>query len=256
MDDTIVNYFIWFIGCIFSSVITAISGGGGMISIPLLIYLGLPSHFILGINKVILTTASVTATWRYYKNGLLQLNQELLLSFVLCIGMAVFGAEMSDVLSTYYMLILLLVMIILLFLMDWLTKKRNQDNEKNKAHLRPKIIYPTAIVIGFYSGFFGPGTSVISFFIISFFASVPTMINVAFSKSLAMISSLAALITFAVEGKVLWDYGLIGLVGAFKGSWIGAGLAMKVDPKKVKLFFNVMLVVFLMKTLYDLFIES
>lgn len=254
MDDQYINYLIWFLGCIFSSVITAISGGGGMFSIPLLIYLGLPTHYILGTNKVILTTASVTATWRYYKNGLLQLNQELLISFVLCIGMAIFGAEMSDVLSTHSMLILLLVMIIVLFTMDRYKKKESTEN--NKAHLRPKIIYPTAILLGFYSGFFGPGTSVISFFIISFFASVPTMVNVAFSKSLAMISSLAALITFAIEQKVLWDYGIIGLVGAFIGSWIGAGLAMKVDPKKVKTFFNVMLIVFLIKTLYDLWVEN
>lgn len=252
MDEQIYKYIFWFIICSFSSVITAISGGGGMLSLPALIFLGLPDAVILGTNKVILTTASITATFRYYKKGLLKINYQLLIACSISLVMAILGAELSKQLNAKYMLYLLLVIILFLFLLEWYNRKHPKLDDNYKDDTPSKVVYPIAFVIGLYSGFFGPGTSVICFFLLSFFSKMPVMINVAFSKSLAMISSASALSFFMIEGLVYWDYGLVGIIGAFVGSWFGAGIAMKVDPKKVKNFFNVILVLFLLKTLYDL----
>lgn len=253
MDEQIYKYIFWFITCSFSSIITAISGGGGMLSLPALIYLGLPDAFILGTNKVILTTASVTATFRYYKRGLLKVNRQLLIACGISLSTAVVGAELSKQLNSRYMLYLLLGIILFLFFLEWYSRKYPKSSEEYNDHTPSKIIYPTSFFIGLYSGFFGPGTSVIAFFVLSFFSRMPVMVNVAFSKSLAMISSASALVFFMTEGLVYWDYGIIGILGAFAGSWLGAGIAMKVDAKKVKTFFNIILVLFLIKTLYDLY---
>ncbi|NME66962.1 sulfite exporter TauE/SafE family protein [Flammeovirga aprica] len=252
MDEQIYKYIFWFLVCSFSSVITSISGGGGMLSLPALIYLGLPDAVILGTNKVILTTASITATFQYHRKGFLKINRQLLIACGISLVMAVCGAELSKLMNAKYMLYLLLVIILFLFTLEWYKRKHPKSETDFDDNVPSKIVYPTAFLIGLYSGFFGPGTSVICFFILSFFSNIPVMVNVAFSKSLAMISSMSALFFFMMEGLVYWDYGLVGVVGAFLGSWIGAELVVKVNPKVVKAFFNVILILFLLKTLYDL----
>ncbi|WP_044208077.1 sulfite exporter TauE/SafE family protein [Flammeovirga sp. OC4] len=252
MDEQVYKYIFWFVVCCFSSVITSISGGGGMLSLPALIYLGLPDAFILGTNKVILTTASITATFKYHQKGLLKINRQLIIACCISLVMAIFGAKLSKMMNAKFMLYLLLAIILFLFLLEWYNRKHPKPEGKYDESVPSKVVFPTAFFIGLYSGFFGPGTSVICFFILSFFSNIPVMVNVAFSKSLAMISSTAALSFFMIEGLVYWDFGLVGIVGAFTGSWIGAELVMKVDPKRVKAFFNVILILFLIKTLYDL----
>ncbi|MBB6462964.1 sulfite exporter TauE/SafE family protein [Flammeovirga kamogawensis] len=252
MEEPIIKYIIWFLVCIFSSVITAISGGGGMLSLPVLISLGLPEYLLLGTNKAVLTTGNLTATIRYIKSGIINFDKLLITSCFISLFAAIGGAECSRYLNTQWMLYLLLFIILSLFCMEFL-KKRYPKKEENKAKTPLLLIYLTIIMIGFYNGFFGPGTGVISFFLFSYLTPMKVMESVAFSKTIAVVSSLTAFAYFTYLGRIDWIYACIGILGAILGSWIGAGIAMKVDSKKVKIFFNVTLSVFLIKILFDLF---
>ncbi|WP_170178487.1 sulfite exporter TauE/SafE family protein [Flammeovirga pectinis] len=252
MEEPILKYIIWFLVCVFSSVITAISGGGGMLSLPVLISLGLPEAVLLGTNKAVLTTGTLTATIRYIKSGVVKFNRLLITSCFISFFAAIGGAECSRYLDTQWMLYLLLFIISSLFCIEFL-KKRHPQKEKNKAKTPLLFIYLTVISMGFYNGFFGPGTGVISFFLFSYLTPMKVMESVAFSKTIAVVSSLTAFAYFTYLGRIDWSYAGIGILGAIIGSWTGAGIALKVDSKKVKIFFNVILSIFLIKILFDIF---
>lgn len=88
--------------------------------------------------------------------------------------------------------------------------------------------------IGFYDGFFGPGTG-------SFFAlALVTLLGMgltratAHTKALNFASNLVSVMVFAIGGHVLWAIGLVMAVGQVAGGWLGSHAAMRFGPRIIR----------------------
>lgn len=107
-----------------------------------------------------------------------------------------------------------------------LVSPRMSDDD---AHQRigPRAYSPIGALIGFYDGFFGPGTG--SFFTTSLVAlrGLGLTRATALTKLFNLTSNVAAVLLFAIGGHMFWLLGLCMAGGAMLGGWIGSHTAMR-----------------------------
>jgi len=240
-----------FILIAFSGFIDSIAGGGGLISIPTYMIFGVPAEFILGTNKTVSTSGTTIAVSRYILNGKIDWKTVGYAIIAALIGSQI-GASYSHILSKETMTLILIFIVPFIFILNLkLSGNKRQESEVSSLVLKSVLI---GFFIGGYDGFFGPGTG--TFLIFSFV----TILHWDFGKASAnariinYASNLSAFVYFLFNGNILWEVVVIGLLGSFLGNWIGSGLVVKLSEKIVKPIFNTVLIMLLIKCIYDVFI--
>ena len=114
---------------------------------------------------------------------------------------------------------------------------------------------PIAFGIGFYDGFFGPGTG--SFFVFLFvrWLGYDFLNASASAKILNIATNLAALILFAAKGHVWWHYALVLALANVAGSLLGTRMALRHGAGFVRAAFVLVVSALILKTGYDGFLR-
>ncbi|MHB8133919.1 MAG: TSUP family transporter [Anaerolineaceae bacterium] len=234
-DLTLLVIIILFVGGFLSGFVDSIAGGGGIISVPVLLSVGLPPHFALGTNKLQSSFGSLIAALNYTRGGLVKLKDLGLGILFTAIGAAIGTLTIQllpqDLLKTIIPFMLLAVFIFMLFSKDLGSLDQHPKMKENLFFL----IF--GLLLGFYDGFFGPGTG--SFWILAFVLLLGYNMKkaTAATKWLNFTSNIIALIFFAIGGKVLVVPGLIMAVGQFSGAFLGSKLVLRSGVKFVRFFF-------------------
>ncbi len=111
------------------------------------------------------------------------------------------------------------------------------------------------VTIGFYDGFFGPGTGSFFVFLLVRWLGYDFLNASASAKLLNTATNLAALILFAIKGHVWWHYALVLAVANVVGSLLGTRMALKHGAGFVRGFFVLVVSALILKTGYDAFIR-
>ena len=201
-------------------------GGGGLISLPALLFVGLPPALALGTNKLGGTISALTSTFSYLHSRKITWRVVRYLIPLAFIG-SVLGADLVRHLPTAFLRPLVVIMLIVVTLYTVfrrdLGKYMTYTGMSQRMRLFAVIV---AVIIGFYDGFFGPGTG--SFLIISFlllgFDFVQASAN---GKVLNLASNVAALLTFAALHTIDYTYGLCLGAGMMVGAFVGSQLAIR-----------------------------
>lgn len=204
--------------------IDAIAGGGGLITVPSLLAAGLPPVTALATNKLQSSFGIVIACWRYGRQGLIDFRAYGgTAALVFVAGMA--GALLVTLVSNAVLAALMPVLIVGVIAYTLLSP-RMTDADSHERLSRPGYA-PVAAGIGFYDGFFGPGTG--SFFTASLVAlrGMGLRRATAHAKLFNMASNLASLVLFALGGHALWLLGLVMALGAMAGAWLGSHMAIR-----------------------------
>ena len=216
---------------VFTGFVDAIAGGGGLIMLPALIFAGLPPHAVLGTNKLQSMCGTMMATWRYHRAGLFKVRPNLWLVAFTFAG-AIAGAM---VIQRFEARVLSLVVPLLLMAVALYTllSPRMDDND-NPAVIGKGGYLPVASGIGFYDGFFGPGTG--QFFAASLVGLRGMGLTRAtgLTKLLNLTSNVASVIVFALGGQVVWLLGLCMALGSITGAWLGAHSATRFGAKLIR----------------------
>lgn len=218
-----------------AGLVDAISGGGGLISLPAYLIAGLPPHTAIATNKMSSTCGTALATTRFIKNKLVNFKLALPAAVAAVIG-ATIGANLS-LLVTETVLLYLMIAILPVCAFLVLNKKLFHDGNEDEIILNKrtyKIAIVIAIVVGLYDGFYGPGTG--TFLIVAFtvFAKFSIKTANAQAKIINLTSNITSLIVFLLNGEVLLILGLAAAVCNMAGGYIGSGLVMKNGAKIVK----------------------
>lgn len=236
--------------------IDAMAGGGGLITIPALLLVQIPPLLALGTNKLQGCSGSFTAALTMLKKRQVRLA-DVKVSFVAAFIGAGFGTlavQQIDPQALDAIIPLILLGIGFYFLLAPGTG--NRDGKPRVASwIYRFLVVP---VIGFYDGFFGPGTG-------SFFSLVgvslrgQTLISAtAAAKVLNFATNIASLIMFVAGGKVLWLVGLVMVCGQIIGAFAGTHAAIKggarlIRPLIVAVCFTMVLRYFWQKGLLSFF---
>lgn len=251
-----------FLAAFLAGLIDAIGGGGGLITIPTLLNLGIPPALLLGTNKTIACLGSLPALIRYRRAGLwppLSVRLSLVL-FCLAFSAAFLGAWLSSlafILDRLRLLIpVLLLVVLLVMIRKWFFVRAerkallaSEDQGLSLALNRPSRLLALA-GISAYDGLFGPGTGT---FFLSYLESLglKTMSANALTKGFNFASNLGALSFFAWQGKVIWLLGLAGASAYLLGNYLGSSLVLRRGQSLVRAFVILATLALLIKYLWQ-----
>ena len=223
-------YVILFIVAFFASLIDSIAGGGGLLTTPSMLLVGIPPLNVLATNKFQSCFGTFTSTYNYYRNGLLVEKKKTLYFTLSFLGSSVGTLLVSRISNeTLESIIPILLISAAIF---FITNKGPSGVKQNNKLL---VIFNLLVfAIGFYDGFFGPGTG--SFFVLSFIIikGVNIMEATAVTKLLNFSSNFAAFLIFAYQGYVIWILGLVMAVAQVAGAYTGSKFAIKNGEKVVR----------------------
>jgi uncharacterized membrane protein YfcA len=207
--------------------VDAIAGGGGLLTVPAILWTGLPPHLALGTNKGQSVFGSFAALARFARGGLVDARRARV-TFPMGLAGSLAGAGL--VLATPPSALRPIVLALLAFAALFVGLRRGAP--PRLADARPPrhaslVAAAIALAIGAYDGFFGPGTG--TFLIVAFAALLGDGLAhaSASAKVVNFASNLAALALFASRGVVVWRIALPMAAAQLAGGWIGAHLAIR-----------------------------
>ncbi|WP_346234474.1 TSUP family transporter [Lysinibacillus telephonicus] len=240
--------FFGFVG----SFINATVGGGGLITLPALLSVGLPPSAAIATNKLAASMGNLTSSLTFLKAG--KIDMKLLgpvLPFVFAFSML--GAWTVHLMDSELLTPLIIVMLIAVLIYTLVNKDWGKLEERKPLNWKRGILFFGGLVLlGFYDGFFGPGTGsfIIFIFLIMGFDFLQSAGN---AKVLNFMSNIAALIMFLILGEVVFTYGLIMGVSMIAGAFFGTKFALNRGTKFVRMLFIIMTSVLIAKNIYDYF---
>jgi uncharacterized membrane protein YfcA len=215
---------ILFLVAILAGFINAIAGGGGLLSIPILMWVGLPPATVLATNKLQACGGSFFASYYFVRQGIIKLG-EIKLSIFCAFTGSVLGTIAVQKIDAAILESILPFLILAIGGYFLLSKKITAVD--NKQILTPTVFaFTFALCIGFYDGFFGPGTG--SFLTLAFvsLAGHNLIKATAHAKVLNFSSNIAALLSFSLAGNVMWLLGGCMLIGQAIGATLGSKLVI------------------------------
>jgi uncharacterized membrane protein YfcA len=215
-----------------AGLIDAIAGGGGLLALPALLWAGLPPLQALATNKLQGTFGTVTASLHFIRHGEIDLRRlgiPVLLTFV---GSALGTLAVQHVGSQ--LLQDLVPLLLIGFALYFLFSPRIGDTDAQHRVGHAAFGLSAGFAIGFYDGFFGPGTG--SFFAAAFVLLLGYNLRraTAGTKVLNATSNLASLAFFAASGHVVWEVGLAMGVAQMGGAWVGSHLVIRHGTRLVR----------------------
>ena len=215
-----------------AGVVDAIGGGGGLISLPAYLLAGVPVHNAIATNKLSSTCGTALATVRFIRQGLVNWKIAIPTAVFGIVGSAL-GANLSMIVDEGIMeKILFIVLPVVAFVV--LNPKLFRDQEGTQVELSRRlwvIAIVSALIVGIYDGFYGPGTG--TFLIIAFtvFAKMDMRSANGQTKIINLITNITSLVIFLVNGQTIFLLGLAAAVCNMAGNYVGASLALKQGSK-------------------------
>ena len=234
------------------SLLDAVAGGGGLITLPAYLLAGIPPHNAIATNKLSSSIGTSASTIRFIKNKCVDWPTAIPSGILAVLG-SIVGARIilaiDDNVIRYIMLglIPLLAFVVL--------RKRDLEPETLEPVSRKRqflIICSAALVVGMYDGFYGPGTGTFLLLAYTQLARLPLRLAAGNVKIANLASNIGSLVVFLLNGQALVPIGLISAVFAVAGHFIGAGILLKNGAKIVKPFVLTVLALLLIRLVYDL----
>ncbi len=215
-----------------AAAVDAIAGGGGLISLPAYTLAGLDFDFASGNNKFSSTFGGLLATVRYWKSGKLQWRPALTAALCALPG-SYLGTRSAMILGTHIMNIFMLfavpvVAIVVLF------GRKGETQEKPFTGRQYPLCAAIGLVMGFYDGFFGPGTGTFLILLFTHLLGMDMVTASATAKPVNLFSNIASLVTRIAAGHVLYGLAFPAMLCSILGGWFGAKLALQRGTKLVR----------------------
>lgn len=244
MDITLTVILVCFVVFFIAGFVDAIAGGGGLITMPVLLLLGIPAHYTLGTGKLASSLGSITALITFWKRGAV-IKEVVLLGVISSYFGAVIASATTLLISNEKMTIIMIFLLpvaILLSLFCGTLKLTEEDLPKKGLWWRVSAI---GLSVGFYEGFFGPGAG--SFFLIGIHLLLKAGLVKASgtAKAFNIAANLGAVTTFASAGTLYYSLALPCAVASILGNRLGAIYAVKIGPTLVRSMLYFVLVMLL-----------
>ncbi len=220
--------------------VDSIAGGGGLITLPVMLSFGWEPQFALGTNKLQASFGSGSATWHYARGKAVELNdckRGFVITFIAAAAGS-FAVQQLDPSLLKRIIPILLVAVAIYFLL----KPNLGEKDLHPRMGRQKFDVIFGLLLGFYDGLFGPGTG--TFWAMAYVLGLGFNLTRAtgYTKVMNFASNLASLAFFLLAGNVHVLAGLIMGIGQLIGARIGAGMVITRGTKFIRpVFISVVL---------------
>jgi len=237
---------------IIAGFINTLAGGGSALSLPMLIFLGLPANMANGTNRIAILLQNMVGTSGYRREKVLDLRKGWVMGIAALLGAipgALFAISLDELLMRKIIGGVLVVMLILVVFKPgiWLKTKAGKPIVSNKI-----FSFLVFFLIGVYGGFIQAG---VGFFLLAALVLLEGMDLVrsnAVKVFIILMYTPIALLIFILNHQVDYKLGLLLAVGNMTGAWIGSKVAVSWGPKFIRWILMFALVISILK-LYDVF---
>lgn len=240
----------------FASLVDAIAGGGGLISLPAYYLTGMNPHFAIASNKFSSSIGTSFSTGRFLKNGNLNYKVAAVSAAAALVGSSL-GARLTLIMDDRFLQILMLVLLPIVSVVIFRSQKGEKEDVNRFDQISKRYAFLLAVLLGFflgaYDGFFGAGTG--TFLILAYVSLLHFDYKTACgnAKVVNLSSNIAALVTFIAAGKIQYAVAAPAAVCAVAGHWIGAGLVIRSGVKFIRPVMIFVLILMFAKISWDIF---
>ena len=248
----------WQIGLLFATGLVAgfvdtLAGGGGLLTLPVLLNLCPDPKIALGTNKLQASFGSTSATVHFARAGALSARDGFRACLLAFLG-SLAGAVLVQQFDSHRLKQIVPVLLLAVAVFVW---RRPQLGEKDihPRVSRTKFDFIFASGIGFYDGLLGPGTGT--------FLALAFMLGLGFNlvkatanaKALNCASNLAALLAFLLAQRVWFAAGIAMGCGQWLGARLGSHLVLARGTKFIRPIFLAMVVLITLKVIWDTWLK-
>ncbi|MBI2362584.1 MAG: TSUP family transporter [Elusimicrobia bacterium] len=211
-----------------AGVLDALAGGGGLITLPAYLAVGLPPGLVLGTNKCASSIGTTASVYRYFRTLELDWRPVPPMALAALVGSAA-GAGLALLLDPRWIRPLMLA---ILPAVAWSVLSKHHFGLGDRSReLSPRSLMlrslGVALPVGTYDGFFGPGTGTFLALGLARFCRYDLMRSTGYAKALNLASNVAAMVSFLLAGRVHVALGVaMGAVSVF-GNLTGSNLGLK-----------------------------
>ena len=226
---------ILFFGGLLAGFVDSIAGGGGLISLPVLLSVGLPPPLALGTNKFQGSFGTLSASYNYIRKGKADLKKSWVGILFTLLG-AGMGAALIQRLDPGFLKNLMPILLIVVFIYTLFNKQLGY--KRRDARMAQQWFFILfGLGLGFYDGFFGPGTG--SFWMAALLVLLGYDMTEAAGTTRIMnfTSNIVALCIFIMGHNVLYRAGICMAVGQVIGARIGSGMAIRNGARFIRPLF-------------------
>lgn len=242
-----------FVTALSAGFVDTIAGGGGLITIPMLLVAGVPPHVALGTNRLQAGIGELAATTTFYRKKALPLASLKLGVVFTAIG-ASLGTFLVSQIDGKQLTPIILVLMVTITLYSIFSKSLSQEQGQPRMS-EPAYYVLAGLGIGFYNGFFGPGTG--SIWMISFTLLLGLDLKAATirTKPFNFSGNLISMSCFFWLGMVNYRLGLLMGLGQIIGAYLGSGMVMRRGTKLIRPLFITMTSLTTLKLMHDVFVR-
>lgn len=216
--------------------INTIAGGGTLLTLPTLIFLGLPASVANGTNRIAIFVQTLTAVKGFKSKGISTYPFSLYLGISSFLGSFI-GAKLAvDISGEMFNRILAIIMImVLIAIMIKPSSKLLEIPER----LTGKYLYWAIFIfffLGIYGGFINAGIGFLMLLILPYLNGLSLLKSNATKVFVVAVYTIGAVIVFALENKINYPLAFILTIGNATGAWVGSRWSVKKDDKVIKLF--------------------
>ena len=224
-----------FVG-LMAGAINTLGGGGSLLTLPALIFLGLPPSIANASNRIGILFSSISATTGYASKGVMNFPFNIYLGFSALFG-SLLGAKIAiEIDGQLFNKILSILMIIVLLLIVF-KPSNTQNNFVEKLHGKHLLISILKFfLIGIYGGFINAGIGIIIMFFLNSFNNLSLVKSNATKVSVVSIYTFAAVLFFAYNNKIDWEAGFVLATGTSVGAWLASRWSVLKGDKTIKIF--------------------
>ncbi len=229
-----------------AGIINVLAGGGSLLTLPVLIFLGLPAGVANGTNRIAILVQNIVAVGSFRRSGHLPLKIALICAPTALIG-SVLGAELAvGIGDELFRRILAGVIVLVCVVMIIDPARRFRSDAQTLTHARIATLAGTFLFIGFYGGFIqaGVGFLIIAGLLVHGLDLVRINAVKVFVVGLFTITALAV---FVVHGQVDWQLGIALATGNAVGGWLGTRLAVTKGHQWIRKLVLIVAVLFAVK---------
>lgn len=232
--------------------IDAIAGGGGLISVPALLWAGLPPQMALGTNKMQSTWGTLMAVRKYAKAGLVAWT-DVRLTVCITFVSAMSGALVLMLISNVVLKMIVPWMLLGIAVYVLLSPGLGKTAAKARLGLGAFACLAGS-VLGFYDGFFGPGTGTFWTMACISLLGLELTRATAFTKVANLTSNMASLFIFVLSARVNYEVAAVMIAGQLIGGRLGAGMAIRHGAPFIRIIFITVVLAMVAKLLWDQFV--
>lgn len=248
MIDSLLYLLVIIVGII-TGFINTLAGSGSLLTLPLLIFMGLPANVANGTNRIAILLQSIVGVGGFKQKKVFDWKEGLWLTIPATLG-AILGAIVAVDLDEKILNRIIGVLMILMFFMILYKPEKWLNQQTNSAKTKPTIIrFIIFFAIGFYGGFIQAG--------VGFFLLAGLVLGVGYDLVKAnavkvlivLVYTIAALAVFIYNKQVDYFLGILLGVGSMAGAWVGTLVAVNKGAGFIRWFLLAVVFVFALKML-------